>query len=79
MVETQRLILRPFTKDDAADAYEYLHEPMVHCFEDMRINSIEEATDAVIERAKDNEYYFAIMLKHAQGKWQGYWRDIRSS
>lgn len=63
MVETQRLILRPFTKDDAADAYEYLHEPMVHCFEDMRINSIEEATDAVIERAKDNEYYFAITLK----------------
>lgn len=47
MVEKQRLILRPFTKDDAADVYEYLHEPMVHCFEDMRINSIEEATDCV--------------------------------
>lgn len=26
MIETQRLILRPFTKDDAADAYEYLHD-----------------------------------------------------
>ena len=63
MIETQRLILRPFNKNDAADVFEYLHEPMVHCFEDMRINSIEEAYDAVLERAKDNEYYLAIVLK----------------
>ena len=63
MIETKRLILRPFTPGDAADVFEYLHEPMVHCFEDMRINSIEEASDAVLERAKDNEYYLAIVLK----------------
>ena len=63
MIETQRLILRPFTQNDAADVFEYLHEPMVRCFEDMRINSIEEASDAVLERAKDNEYYLAIVLK----------------
>ena len=63
MIETKRLVLRPFTQNDAADVFEYLHEPMVHCFEDMRINSIEEASDVVLERAKDNEYYFAIVLK----------------
>lgn len=63
MIETQRLILRPFTQNDAMDVFEYLHEPTVHCFEDMRINSLEEANEAVLERANDNEYYFAIVLK----------------
>lgn len=65
MIQTQRLILRPFTKNDATDVFEYLHEPMVHCFEDMRISSLKEATDAVLERSKDNEYYFAIVLKES--------------
>ena len=63
LLETERLILRPFTEGDAADAFEYLHEPMVHCFEDMRIDSLAEVKDAVLERAKDGEYYFAIVLK----------------
>ena len=63
ILETERLILRPFTESDAADAFEYLHEPMVHCFACMKVNSLEEAQRAVQERAKDNEYYFAIVLK----------------
>ena len=65
MIITERLILRPFLETDAADAYEYLHEPMVHCFEDMRADSFADAMDAVLERAKDSEYYFAIVLKDA--------------
>lgn len=65
MIITERLILRPFTESDATDAYEYLHKPMVHCFEDMRTNSFEEAKNAVLERAKDSEYYFAIVLKES--------------
>ncbi len=36
ILETERLILRPFTENDFEDVFEYLHEPMVHCFEDMR-------------------------------------------
>lgn len=63
MIETQRLILRPFTENDAADAFEYLKEPIVHCFACMKVNTLEEATKAVLERAKDSEYYFAIVLK----------------
>ena len=63
MIETQRLILRPFTENDAADAFEYLKEPTVHCFACMKVNTLEEATKAVLERAKDGEYYFAIVLK----------------
>lgn len=41
--ETERLIRRPFTEDDDANAYEYLHEPTVYCFEDMRVKTLEEA------------------------------------
>ena len=65
MIETERLILRPFTEADAADAFEYLHEPTVHCFACMKVNSIEEARRAALDRAKDGEYYFAIVLKES--------------
>lgn len=63
MIETERLILRPFAEDDAADAFEYLREPMVHCFYCMRVNNLEESKKAVLERAKNKELYFAIVLK----------------
>ena len=63
ILETKRLILRPFTENDAADAFEYLHEPMVHCFACMKTETMEDARKAVLERAKDGEYYFAITLK----------------
>ena len=63
MIETERLILRPFAENDAADAYAYLQEPMVNCFACMKVHSLEEARQAVLKRAKDGEYYFAIVLK----------------
>lgn len=63
MIETDRLILRPFEEADASDLYDYCHEPMVHCFECMRLDTIEEAKKAAIERAENKEYYFAIVLK----------------
>jgi len=62
MIETERLILRPFTEDDAADVLEYLKEPAVNCFACMKLNSLEEAKAKMKERAAD-EYYFAIELK----------------
>ena len=30
IIETERLILRPFQEEDAADVYEYLKEPAVN-------------------------------------------------
>lgn len=63
MIETERLILRTFREKDAEDLYEYLKEPMVHCFVCMKLNSLEDAKNAVLERIKDKEYYFAIVLK----------------
>lgn len=63
MIETERLILRPFTQADAADLYEYCAEPTVHCFESMRISTMEEAEKQACKRSEDAEYYFAITLK----------------
>ena len=40
-IETERLYLRPFTEDDAADVYEYLKEPAVNCFACMKLESPE--------------------------------------
>ena len=63
ILETDRLILRPFTEEDAEDVYEYLREPEVHCFACMKLNSLSEAREAVQERLGETEYYFAIVLK----------------
>lgn len=49
MIETERLLLRPFRLRDAADVFEYLAEPTVHCFSDMKIGSLQEA-EKVIEK-----------------------------
>ena len=65
IIETPRLILRPFRADDAADVFEYLAEPQVHCFAWMKLNSLEEAKAAVIKRSRDPDYYFAITLRES--------------
>ncbi|MDO4459670.1 MAG: GNAT family protein [Clostridia bacterium] len=62
--ETERLILRPFTVNDAADAFEYLSRISINCFMSMKINSMEEAVKEMEKRVKENdELYFAIELK----------------
>ena len=63
MLETERLLLRPFQEGDAADVLEYLKEPMVNCFACMKLSSLEEARKAVLERSEDGEFTFAIVLK----------------
>ena len=62
MIETERLILRTFTEDDAADVLEYLREPAVHCFASMRLDSLDAARDEMKKRMGD-ELYLAIVLK----------------
>lgn len=63
IIETKRLILRPFKVDDANDVYEYLKEPKVNCFKSMKLNSINEAKAEMKNRSKEEDYYFAIELK----------------
>ena len=63
MIETERLLLRPFQEGDAADVLEYLKAPAVNRFACMKLSSPEEARKAVLERSEDGEYTFAIVLK----------------
>ena len=62
-IETQRLFLRPFAETDAEDVYEYLHEPAVNCFTDMKLNSYEDAKAEMKKRCGKKDFYFAITLK----------------
>lgn len=63
VIETQRLILRPFAEGDAADVLEYLKNPAADCFACMKLNTLEEAQAEVANRVGETEYYFAITLK----------------
>ena len=63
MLETQRLMLRPFVPEDAPDILEYLHEPQVNCFACMKLNTFSEAEKAAERRASQPEYCLAIVLK----------------
>ena len=65
VIETERLILRPFKEGDEIDVFEYLEEPAVNCFIDMKLDSITDAREEVIKRSSQTEYYFAIMLKES--------------
>lgn len=70
MIETERLILRPFLEGDAADVFEYLKEPMVNCFACMKLNSLEKAQAAVRERAEDLENYELDIWKSREERLQ---------
>ena len=63
IIETERLILRPFFEGDGTDVLEYLAEPAVNCFACMRLNSLEEVQAEMKKRGSETEYYFAIVLK----------------
>ena len=43
IIETERLVLRPFTEEDAGDVLEYLREPAVNCFACMRLRCRKDA------------------------------------
>ncbi len=62
IIETPRLLLRPFRKEDAADVFAYLENPEMHCFLDMRLPSLA-AAEAEMERRAAEELYLAVELK----------------
>lgn len=62
-IETERLILRPFTESDAPALLTYLHTPAAHCFQDMKLSSLAEARAAALERSAHPDLTFAITRK----------------
>ncbi|MDF1749224.1 MAG: GNAT family protein [Alphaproteobacteria bacterium] len=62
IVETERLILRPFQEGDAADLFAYLHAPTASCFLSLKLADLAEAEAEVRKRSHD-EGSVAICLK----------------
>lgn len=63
IIETERLILRPFELKDAADVLEYLEDPEVHCFSDMKLDNLNDAEKVISRRMEEADYYLAVTLK----------------
>ena len=57
IIETERLILRPFVENDAADVYEYLHKPAVNCFASMKLDTLEDAKAEMKNRVGEINAY----------------------
>ena len=62
IIETERLILRPFREGDAADIFAYLRAPTAPCFLSLKLADLAEAEIEVRKRALD-EGCVAICLK----------------
>lgn len=61
-LETERLILRNFRKDDAADLFAYLQEPRARCFLSARLADMAAAEEEADRRSRDDEA-IAVCLK----------------
>lgn len=57
IIETEHLRLRPFNETDVVALCDYLHEPQVHCFYDMKIDSFEQAQEEIKKRMNDDTYF----------------------
>ena len=63
MLETKRLVIRPFRENDYKDLYEYLSIEETYRFEPGDPISLEEARQITSERA-DKVNWWAVMLNH---------------
>ena len=67
IIETDRLIIREFNKDDYLDLYKYINHIDINCFKCLEVNSIKEAKKELKKRIRLNkskdDIYLAICLK----------------
>ena len=61
-IETNRLLLRSFSLDDASGLLEYLHEPRASCFLSLRLEDMVAANREALNRSKSEEH-IAVCLK----------------
>lgn len=62
VIETERLVLRRFTQRDAADLFEYLHQPVASCFFSLALPDMRAAEREVLERSA-NDRSIAVCLR----------------
>ena len=61
-IETERLVLRNFRSEDAADLLAYLREPTASCFFSLKLEDISAAEAEAVKRGQSDEY-IAVCLK----------------
>lgn len=61
-IETDRLVLRNFQKDDAAGLFAYLLEPVANCFLSLALKDMSEA-EAEAEKRSADDKHIAVCLK----------------
>jgi len=62
MISTDRLTIRPFTKDDGRDLYEYLSNPAIYRYEPGEPISLEQAVVLAGERANTNRFFAVVLM-----------------
>ncbi len=62
MIETSRLLIRPFKKTDAQDLFDYLSLPITYVFEPGEPVTLEQAAQMCDERSMGHSF-FAVVLK----------------
>lgn len=62
MLETQRLVIRPFSPEDSEDLYEYLSDPQVVFYEPYEAYSKEDCEEEALRRSTDSAF-LAVCLK----------------
>lgn len=77
MLETERLILRPFQENDYVDLHEYLSLEEIYRFEPGRPVSLEEAKKIATKRAAGEDFW-AVTLKDKNRKLIGHISFLRS-
>lgn len=61
-IETNRLLLRNFSSEDASDLFEYLHEPRTSCFFSLRLEDMAAAHQEASKRSNSDDHV-AVCLK----------------
>ncbi len=61
-IKTDRLVLRNFRKEDAADLFAYLHRPRVSCFLSLKLEDMSAAETEAKKRSRSDEH-IAVCLK----------------
>ena len=65
MIDTPRLLIRPFQEQDGHALFEYLSDPSVYRFEPGEPVSLDQAKELAAERSKGTDFW-AVILKSNQ-------------
>lgn len=64
IIDTQRLVLRRFRRDDAPDLFDYLHEPSSSCFFSIALGDMS-AAQAEAEKRSASDEHIAVCLRES--------------